>query len=87
MYRECNYFAISAKDTLQNSIKSLTGASDRCQPIPQTVETTLQVSQAPLADTARYDSLRAVFDQDPQNCPGHEQWVALGIYANVRDKK
>src|SRR5690606_4440217 len=31
----------------------------QAQPMPQTVETTLQVSQAPVADTARYDSLRA----------------------------
>ena len=34
----------------------------QAQPIPQTVETTLQVSQTPLADTARYDSLRAGSD-------------------------
>jgi hypothetical protein len=34
----------------------------QAQPIPQSVETTLQVSQAPLADTARYDSLRAASD-------------------------
>jgi hypothetical protein len=26
---------------------------------PETVQTTLQVAQAPLADTARYDSLRS----------------------------
>lgn len=30
----------------------------QAQPLPETVATILQVSQAPLADTARYDSLR-----------------------------
>ena len=30
----------------------------QAQPMPETVETTLRVSQAPVADTARYDSLR-----------------------------
>ncbi len=32
------------------------------QPLPETVATNLQVSQTPLADTARYDSLRAGSD-------------------------
>ena len=31
----------------------------QAQPLPETVHTILQVSQTPLADTARYDSLRA----------------------------
>ncbi len=31
----------------------------QAQPLPETVATNLQVSQTPLADTARYDSLRA----------------------------
>ena len=31
----------------------------QAQTMPQSVATTLQVRQAPLADTARYDSLRA----------------------------
>ena len=31
----------------------------QAQPLPETVATILQVSQPPLADTARYDSLRA----------------------------
>lgn len=30
----------------------------QAQPLPETVATILQVSQPPLADTARYDSLR-----------------------------
>ncbi len=34
----------------------------QAQPLPETVATNLQVSQTPLADTARYDSLRAGSD-------------------------
>src|SRR5690606_31136894 len=34
----------------------------QAQPLPETVQTILQVSQTPLADTARYDSLRAASD-------------------------
>ena len=32
------------------------------KPIPETVQTTLQLQEAPLANTARYDSLRAVVE-------------------------
>ena len=31
-------------------------------PTPQSVETTLQLKEAPLANTSRYDSLRSVVD-------------------------
>ena len=34
----------------------------QAQPLPETGATNLQVSQTPLADTARYDSLRAGSD-------------------------
>ena len=34
----------------------------QAQPMPETVATILQVSQSPLANTARYDSLRAGSD-------------------------
>mgnify|MGYP007028422032 CR=1 FL=1 len=34
----------------------------QAQPLPETVATILQVSQSPLANTARYDSLRAGSD-------------------------
>jgi len=34
----------------------------QAQPLPETVATNLQVSQTPLTDTARYDSLRAGSD-------------------------
>ena len=34
----------------------------QAQPLPETVATVLQVSQLPLANTARYDSLRAASD-------------------------
>ena len=34
----------------------------QAQPLPETVATVLQVSKSPLANTARYDSLRAGSD-------------------------
>ena len=32
-------------------------------PTPQSVQTTLQLKDAPLANTSRYDSLRSAFDE------------------------
>lgn len=43
----------------------------QAQPLPETVQTILQVSQTPLADTARYDSLTGCRCDDRGGRAGH----------------